>query len=152
MGQLRSIARRYHREHGIKLILGDYLQHIRPSVKMEKRTYELGAVSTECKEMAKELDVPAVWAAQLNRDADKGEKPRLPRPSDLGDSKQIEQDADLIGLLHRQTDEKDQSTAPYNPVPYILLIAKHRNGACGGIRLNYHRTLTKFEGVNYHAS
>ncbi len=147
MGQLRSIARRYHREHGIKLILGDYLQHIRPSVKMEKRTYELGAVSTECKEMAKELDVPAVWAAQLNRDADKGEKPRLPRPSDLGDSKQIEQDADLIGLLHRQTDEKDQST-----VGYSLIIAKHRNGACGIVPLRYRSTITQFEGVNYHAS
>ena len=146
VGQLRSIARRYHREHGIKLILGDYLQHVRPSQKQEKKTYEIGTVSTELKEMAKELDVPAVWAAQLNREVEKNEKPRFPRPSDLGDSKQIEQDADFIGLLHRLPSEKDQSSVGYN-----LLVSKHRNGACGYVPLRYIPTLTKFEGVNYHA-
>ncbi len=145
VGQLRSIARRYHREHGIKLILGDYLQHVRPSHKQEKKTYEIGTVSTELKEMCKELDVPAVWAAQLNREVDKSPKVRLPRPSDLGDSKQIEQDADFIGLLHRLPSDNNQSSVGYN-----LLVSKHRNGACGYVPLRYIPTLTKFEGANHH--
>lgn len=140
--QLQSIARRYVREHGVKLILGDYVQIVAASQKNEKRTYELGSISNGLKAMAKELNVPCVWAAQLNRDVEKaGEQPRRPRPSDLGDSKQIEQDADLIALLHRLPEQPNTDS-----IDYELIVAKHRNGGCGRIPLSYIPKFTRFDG------
>ena len=148
VSQCQSIARRHVSEHGVKLILGDYLQRVRPSERSEKRTYELAEVSGGLKAMAAELNVPAVWTAQLSREVEKTgtqgkdgkpPAPRPPRPSDLGDSGQIERDADLITLLHRLPDQ-----ASAGRVQFKLIIAKNRNGPCGSIPLTFEPQITRF--------
>lgn len=139
IAQMRSLARRYVSKHGIKLILVDYLQKARSVGKHEKRTYEVGEVSTGLKELAKECECPVVVAAQLNRESEK-DKGRAPRASDLGDSGMIERDADIISLLYRRQDDEGVSA-------YQLLIVKHRDGPCGLVNLNFHKAFTRFESV-----
>lgn len=141
--QMRSLSRRYQSKYGIKMILVDYLQKIRATTRNEKRTYEVAQVSEGLKEIAKELHVPVIAACQLNRESVK-EKPRAPRPSDLGDSGMIERDADLIACLHRPTDDQPQSG---NFVRFNLLLMKHRDGPCGKVKLLYRRECTRFESM-----
>lgn len=142
IGQMRSVARKFAKRHGIKLILVDYLQKVKPSAKSEKRTYEVAQVSEGLKEMGKELDVPIIAACQLNRESDK-DKGRRPRPSDLGDSGMIERDADIIGCLYRIPDQE-----PGGAVQFELLISKNRDGECGMIPLTYIPQFTKFESAS----
>lgn len=139
IGQMRSIARKFSKRHGIKIVLVDYLQKVKPSAKSEKRTYEVAQVSEGLKEMGKELDVPIIAACQLNRESDK-DKGRRPRPSDLGDSGMIERDADIIGCLYRIPDQE-----PGAAVHFELLISKNRDGECGMIPLVYLPQFTRFE-------
>lgn len=136
--QIRSIARRYSRNHGIKLIVVDYLQKVK-APKSEKRTYEVGAVSEGLKEMAKELNCPVIAACQLNRESEK-EKGRPPRSSDLGDSGMIERDADLIALLHRHPEQTNVDALRFN-----LLLGKHRDGPTGIVPLLFFPKTTRFE-------
>ena len=142
ISQIRSIARRKVRKHGVKLIALDYLQKIKPASRQEKRTYEIGEVTEGLKEMAKELDVPVICAAQLNRESDK-EKGRTPRPSDLGDSGMIERDADLIALLQRVPDMDS-----YGRWGFDLVIAKQRDGKTAKVPLMFTPKFTRFDPAN----
>jgi replicative DNA helicase len=142
VNQIRSIARRHVSKYGIKLILIDYLQKVRPSARHEKRTYEVGEVSTGLKELAKELNVPVIVACQLNRENEK-DKGRAPRPSDLGDSGMIERDADIIATLYRHPQQEQESTTH----SYSLFIQKHRDGPCGVANLTFIRYCTRFESA-----
>lgn len=132
ISQIRSTARHYHRKHGIKLILLDYLQKTKPSRNRDTRTYEIAQVSEGLKEIAKELNLPVIAAAQLSRDSDK-EKTRTPRLSDFRDSGSIEQDADVAFLLYR---EKNQ---------HGLICAKNRDGETDIIPITYIPKYTRFE-------
>ena len=134
---MRTISRRHVAKHGIRLILVDYLQKVRSTGRHEKRTYEVGEVSTGLKELAKECNCPVVVACQLNREPDK-DKGRAPRPSVLGDSGMIERDADIIAMLHRKDD--DETAQQFN-----LYVAKHRDGPCGSVRLTFLKAFTRFE-------
>jgi replicative DNA helicase len=140
--QLRAKARRMHQQFGIKLFVIDYLQLIAgDSRKRAKdRQEELTTVSIGIKSLAKELKVPIITLAQLNRELDK-EKKRKPRMSDIRECGQIEQDADLIGLLYAPSKE-DEDT---NPIPVNLLIAKQRNGPTGDVPLMFFKGYTRFE-------
>lgn len=142
-GQIRSIARRYVKKYGIKVIMVDYLQKVKPSKKAEKRTYEIGSVSEDLKEMGKELGIPVIAACQLNREVEK-DKGRAPRPSDLGDSGMIERDADLIALLYREPEQAPTSEV----LNYKLLIGKQRDGLIGVVPVLYFPRITKFEAVS----
>lgn len=144
IGQMRSKARRYAKKHGIRIVIVDYLQKAEASKKSEKRTYEVGDVSNGLKEMAKELHVPVVTAAQLNRESDR-EKGRRPRISDLGDSGMIERDADEIMLLYRQPEQKPEAPS----LSYELLIGKHRDGDIGMVPLQFFPSFTKFESQSH---
>lgn len=139
----RAIARRFHKSHKLGFIVVDYLQKMKPDEKNEKRTYEVAAVSGGLKEMARELNIPVLALCQLNRDSDKGGQGGSRRPvlSDLGDSGQIERDADLVGLLYRVPQQP-------NPREFFnteLIIAKQRDGATGTIPLIFFRKFTKFK-------
>lgn len=141
IAQIASELRRLVRNKGVKLVIVDYLQKIRPSQSKEKRTYEVGAVSEALKGLAASLGVAMVALAQLNREPDK-DKGRQPKASDLADSAQIERDADLIGLIHRiRTEEDPQGTKAK------LIIAKQRDGEVGIVELNFNPTYVEFTDV-----
>ena len=117
IAQLRAKARRLHRQYKLALLIVDYLQLVRPSKSNASRNVEVSEISSSLKALAKELDLPVIVLSQLNRDSDTDN--REPRLRDLRDSGSIEQDADIVGLLHR----------PKPDEPLVTLnIAKHRQG------------------------
>lgn len=152
--QLRAKARRMSQQYGIKLFVIDYLQLLNStSRRAENRQQEIADISNGVKALAKELDVPVIVLSQLNRELEK-DKNRKPRLSDLRESGSIEQDADLVCLLYRRSDEKGgddeerESSGPENDaVPVNLLIAKQRNGPTGDVPLTFLKGYTRFESA-----
>lgn len=145
--ELRAKSRRLKAEHDIQLIVIDYLQLLKsPSRRaQDNRQLEIAEISSGVKALAKELAIPIIVLAQLNRnpEARAGGKPRL---SDLRESGSIEQDADLVGLLVRseyyaEDDEQRQETAGEAE----LIIAKQRNGPVGEVPLTFLKEFTRFE-------
>jgi replicative DNA helicase len=132
-----SIIKRAVKASGVKLVVIDYLQKIHASGKHEKRTYEVGEVSTSLKAVAVETGAALLVLAQLSREPEK-QKGRMPQISDLADSAQIERDADLIGLLHRDKVENEGRDAK-------LIIAKQRDGELGVVELNFEGMYASFE-------
>jgi replicative DNA helicase len=147
--QLRAKARRMVQMYGVKLFVIDYLQLLKAVSKSSKRSRqeEVSEVSNGIKSLAKELDVPIIVLAQLNREAEK--ERRRPRLSDLRESGALEQDADLVGLLYDPSkigkDEEDEAEIDGSPVN--LLIAKQRNGPLGTIALTFLKNFTRFESA-----
>lgn len=122
-----SVIKRIARK-GVKLVIIDYLQKVRPNERHEKRTYEVGETSGTLRAAAVSCGVAMVTLAQLNREPEK-EKGRIPKLSDLADSGQIERDADVVGLLHR---DRAMSAGPA-----CLCIAKQRDGETGIVNLHF---------------
>ncbi len=148
--QLRAKARRMHQQHGVKLFIIDYLQLLHSTARRaENRQQEIADISNGIKGLAKELKVPVVVLAQLNRESEK--EKRAPRVSDLRESGSIEQDADLVALLYRDVrdkeDDEDQAGPPPETIPVKLLIAKQRNGPTGDINLTFLKSCTRFESA-----
>ena len=100
-------------------------------------------ISSSIKEMAKELNIPIVVLSQLNRASEKREN-RRPRLSDLRDSGAIEQDADVVCLLHRPCKHKEDKEST-DQLLALVDVAKHRNGETGLVRMNFIDEYTKFE-------
>jgi replicative DNA helicase len=150
--QLRAKARRMWQQYGIKLFVIDYLQLLNStSRRAENRQQEISEISGGLKSLAKELSVPIIVLSQLNRELEKrgpGERPRL---SDLRESGAIEQDADLVGLLYRETKNKDgdedTNEVEQDAIPVKLLIAKQRNGPTGDVDLTFLKSYTRFESA-----
>ena len=150
--QLRAKARRMWQQYGIKLFVIDYLQLLNStSRRAENRQQEIADISGGLKSLAKELKVPVIVLSQLNRELEKrgpGERPRL---SDLRESGSIEQDADLVGLLYKETKNKDDDAENNEPeqeaVPVKLYIAKQRNGPTGDVDLTFLKSYTRFESA-----
>ena len=147
--QLRAKARRMHQQHGIKLFVIDYLQLLHStSRRAENRQQEIADISSGVKALAKELKVPVIVLAQLNREIEK-EKNRKPRMADLRESGAIEQDADLIGMLYKPAvdDEDGGGESAQDAVPVNLVIAKQRNGPTGDVALTFLKSYTRFESA-----
>ncbi len=149
--QLRARARRMHQQHGVKLFVIDYLQLLHSTARrsQENRQQEIADISSGIKALAKELKVPVIVLAQLNRDIEK-DKSRKPRLSDLRESGSIEQDADLVGLLYKPSsgdDEDGASAEEADGLPVNLLIAKQRNGPTGDVNLTFLKSYTRFESA-----
>ena len=138
------------------LIVIDYLQLITAGDKKTSREQQIAEISRATKGMAKDLELPVVVLSQLNRDMEK--EKRDPRLSDLRESGSIEQDADIVLLLHRQEmggerpdpedDEGDGQVqqGPLGSVDQIkLIVAKQRNGPVGAVNLSFIRQYTRFE-------
>jgi replicative DNA helicase len=113
-------------EHGLKLLIVDYLQLVDPGRKMENRVQEVSLVSQAMKNIARELRIPVICCSQLNRSVESrgSKKPQL---SDLRESGSIEQDADIVMFLYRPDEDKD--AAPTDKIQTKLSIDKHRNGS-----------------------
>jgi replicative DNA helicase len=148
--QLRARARRLAQQHGIKLFVIDYLQLLNSTARraQENRQQEIADISSGIKALAKELNVPIIVLAQLNRDIEK-DKNRKPRLSDLRESGSIEQDADLVGLLYKPSEGEDDEAAQENSESRAvnLLIAKQRNGPTGDVKMTFFNSYTRFESA-----
>jgi replicative DNA helicase len=143
--ELRAKARRLHARHHLSLIVVDYLQLLSGTDAKVQREQQIAEISRGLKAMAKELNVPVIVLSQLNRESEK--ERRQPRLSDLRESGAIEQDADLVLLLARPKDAKDDFSVATDSAD--LIIAKQRNGPVGEVRLTFIREITRFE--NYAA-
>jgi replicative DNA helicase len=141
--QLRAKAQRLALEHGIDLVVVDYLQLLHGSQKRyDNRTAEVTEISCGLKNLAKELKIPVIAAAQLNRDVEKsGRKPRL---SDLRESGSIEQDADLVIFIDRP--ELAGETEENRGIAEIV-VGKQRNGMTGSFQLAFIKQFTKFANL-----
>ena len=133
--ELRAKSRRMKAQHDIQLIVIDYLQLLHSTARrsQDNRQQEIADISSGIKALAKELNVPVIVLAQLNRELEK-DKSRKPRLSDLRESGAIEQDADLVGLLYKPSSGEDEDGAPpeeADGLPVNLLIAKQRNMSDG---------------------
>ncbi|MGH8588891.1 MAG: replicative DNA helicase, partial [Gammaproteobacteria bacterium] len=132
-GELRARCRRVAREHGLGLVIVDYLQLMQVPGTKENRATEISEISRSLKSLAKELRVPVVAVSQLNRELEKRPNKR-PVMSDLRESGAIEQDADLIVFIYR--DEVYDSESPDKGVAEII-VAKQRNGPIGTVRMTF---------------
>jgi replicative DNA helicase len=154
--EVRAKARRLKAQQDVQLIVIDYLQLLRSTSRraQENRQLEISEISSGLKGLAKELKIPIIVVAQLNRQPElrsRGE----PRLSDLRESGSIEQDADLVGLLLRPgfyadddttTDDKDETSSHDDKAEEAeLIIAKQRNGPIGKIDLTFLKEFTRFE-------
>lgn len=152
VAEMRARARRLQAESGLDLIIVDYIQLIGGgSGRRENRAVELGEVSRGLKAMARELNAPALVCSQLSRAIEQRPSKR-PLLSDLRESGSIEQDADVVGFLHREdmyvTKEDWERMNPSDPYPENMaeiIVAKHRNGPIGSAVLYFRKDLARFE-------
>lgn len=137
---LRAKTRKLKSEHGLQLLVIDYLQLIHATQRHENRHQEVSEISRSLKALAKEVNIPIIALSQLSRAVD-SRMDKRPMLSDLRESGAIEQDADLIMFLYRDSVYNSEAE---NPAQAELIIGKQRNGPTGTVYLNFIRELTKF--------
>lgn len=143
--QLRTKCRRLYAEHGLDLVIIDYLQLMTVERSSgNNRVMEISEISRSLKGLARELDVPVLAAAQLSRAVEQRQD-KHPQLSDLRDSGSIEQDADIVMFLYR--DEYYNPDTTERPNIAEISIAKHRNGPTGTIDLYWHSKLATFRNL-----
>ncbi|HEU4677124.1 MAG TPA: replicative DNA helicase [Candidatus Paceibacterota bacterium] len=145
--KMRSSARRLKNEHGLDLLIVDYLQLMSPTATKasDSMVQQVTEISRSLKILARELDVPVVALSQLSRAVEqRGGKPRL---SDLRDSGSIEQDADVVMFIHREDKINKESDRPNIAE---ILIEKHRNGPVGSAELYFDEKHVRFINIDTH--
>lgn len=142
--QLRTKCRRLYAEHGLDLVMVDYLQLMQAEYTTNNRVQEISEISRSLKGLARELDVPVVTASQLSRAVENRQEKR-PQLSDLRDSGSIEQDADIVMFIYR--DEYYNPETTDRPNIAEINVAKHRNGPTGAIDLYWHGKLATFRNL-----
>lgn len=141
--QMRAMARRLKSQHGLGLIIIDYLQLIEPSNKNIGAVQQITEISRQLKGLARELDVPVLALSQLSRAVEQ-RTPSIPKLSDLRDSGSIEQDADVVLFIYRE--EVYRKETPKKGIAEIL-ISKHRNGPIGKVELFFDSSKTTFKNL-----
>ena len=139
--EMRAKARRLKSEHGLHLLIVDYLQLMQGRGRFENRNLELASISRSLKSLAKELKVPVVALSQLSR-APESRSEHRPQLSDLRESGALEQDADVVLFIYRE-DQYDRKAENENTAEVI--IGKQRNGPTGTVRLAFLKEITRFE-------
>ncbi|MSP77997.1 MAG: replicative DNA helicase [Dehalococcoidia bacterium] len=150
--EIRSRARRLAMQHGLDLLIVDYLQLISgPNARSDNRVQEISEISRSLKALARELNIPVLACSQLNRAVEMrtGHKPQL---SDLRDSGSIEQDSDVVMFISREDmyvkPEEWEQMHPERPYPENIaeiIVAKHRHGPVGSVYLRFNNRLVRFE-------
>lgn len=140
--EMRAKCRRLKAEHGLSMIIVDYLQLMSGYGRVENRTQEISGISRGLKALAKELQVPVVALSQLSRAPEQRQGDHKPQLSDLRESGSIEQDADLVMFIYR---EELYKPSEENAGLAELIIAKQRNGPTGIVKLAFLREFTRFE-------
>ena len=148
--EIAATARRLKRQEKLGLVVIDYLQLIEPDNSRDPRQEQVAKIARRLKGMARELKIPVLCLAQLNRQVEAGRESRRPRLSHLRESGAIEQDADVVMFVHREEyylspeeAEKDGKTGIAD-----LMVAKQRNGAIGDIKLAWLQQFTRFEDLS----
>lgn len=141
---IRTRSRRLQAEHGLSLLIIDYLQLIRGKGRIENRQQEISEITRSLKSLAKELNVPVVAISQLSRAVEQ-RSDRRPQLSDLRESGAIEQDADLVAFLYR--DEVYNEESPERGIAEII-IGKQRNGPIGTVKLSFQKEFTRFDNFS----
>jgi replicative DNA helicase len=142
--EIRAKARRLHSQAPLGLIIVDYLQLIRADDRHANRVEQVGQMSRGLKILARELNVPVIALSQLSRAVEQ-RTPAIPQLSDLRESGQIEQDADLVIFIYR--DEYYRREESEHPGEADLYIAKHRNGGLGKVTLTFQNEYPRFLGL-----
>jgi replicative DNA helicase len=141
--EMRAKARRLAAEHGLSLLIVDYIQLMQSRSRFENRTQELAGISRSLKGLAKELNVPILVLSQLSR-APESRSDHRPQLSDLRESGALEQDADVVLFIYREDQyapgEENQGVAE-------IIIGKQRNGPTGTVRLAFIKEHTRFENL-----
>ena len=144
--QLRSMARRLQIEHGLDLLIIDYLQLIEPRSGFQSMVQQVTEISRAIKSLARELNIPVIAISQLSRAVDQREA-KIPRLSDLRESGSLEQDADVVLLIYR----KDRGNIVNNENEEGLvemIIAKNRNGPLGSVKLKFNSEIVSFRSLD----
>jgi replicative DNA helicase len=140
MMEIRAKARRLKQRHDLKLVVIDYMQLMSSGKKVESRQLEVSEFSRQIKLLAKELEVPIIALSQLNRGPEQ-RSDKKPMMSDLRESGSLEQDADMVILLHREDVYEKESTRPGEA---DLIVAKHRNGPTRDITVAFQGHYSRF--------
>jgi replicative DNA helicase len=156
--EINAVARRLKRSHKLGLIVIDYLQLVEPdNVTKDNRQEQVARIARRLKGMARELNVPVVCLAQLNRQAEQTGD-HLPRLSHLRESGAIEQDADVVMFVHREEyyltpEERERERQDGNPRGLLggaqIIISKQRNGPTGEVKLHWKHEFTRFETLTH---
>jgi replicative DNA helicase len=142
--ELQAKARRI---KNLGLIIVDYLQLMSGNRRNENRVNEISEITRSFKVLAKELNVPVILLSQLSRSNEKDK--RRPMLSDLRDSGSIEQDADIVMFLHREsTNDDENDTAPKALQDILLMVAKNRHGEVTNMHLNFEGEITRFTSMD----
>jgi replicative DNA helicase len=138
--ELRTKARRLEAEHGLDMLIVDYMQLMRGDVRSENRQQEISYISRSLKELARELNIPVIAASQLSR-AVESRHDKRPMLSDLRESGSIEQDADVVLFVYR-----DEVYNPDTEFPNLaeIIVAKHRSGPTGMFSVYFKKMLAQF--------
>ncbi|TAL20202.1 replicative DNA helicase [Patescibacteria group bacterium] len=148
--EIRTKARRLQIEHGLGLVVVDYLQLMESRTKTENRVQEISEISRSLKGIARELDVPVLALSQLSRAAEMA-KPAIPKLAHLRESGSIEQDADVVMFIYRKAADKSyrlEELAPEERHLAEIHIAKHRNGPTGLVKLYFDEQRVSFKNLD----
>ena len=143
--EMRAKCRRLKAEHGLSLVVVDYLQLVSAAGRVENRQQEIASISRSLKGLAKELSVPVVALSQLSR-APEARTDKRPQLSDLRESGGIEQDADIVMFIFR---EEEYKPSEENRGIADIIIGKQRNGPTGTVRLAFIKEFTRFENLEW---
>ena len=146
--EMRAKCRRLKAEHGLGLIIVDYLQLVTGAGRIENRQQEISSISRSLKGLAKELGVPVIALSQLSR-APEARTDRRPQLSDLRESGAIEQDADIVMFIYREEEHKPTDE---NRGIAEIIIGKQRNGPTGSRKLAFIKEFTRFENLEWKSS
>ncbi|MDR3261789.1 MAG: replicative DNA helicase [Tannerella sp.] len=151
--ELRTKSRRLVREHGVQCIFIDYLQLMNATgMNFGSREQEVSTISRSLKGLAKELNIPIIALSQLNRGVEnrQGTEGKRPQLADLRESGAIEQDADMVCFIHRPEYYKIYEDEQGNSLAGLaeIIVAKHRNGATGDVRLRFKSEYAKFMNID----
>jgi replicative DNA helicase len=146
--EMRAKCRRLKAEHGLGLIIVDYLQLVTGGGRIENRQQEISSISRSLKGLAKELGVPVIALSQLSR-APEARTDRRPQLSDLRESGAIEQDADIVMFIYREEEHKPTDE---NRGIAEIIIGKQRNGPTGSRKLAFIKEFTRFENLEWKSS
>lgn len=147
MLQIKSMARRLQMEHGLGLLVVDYLQLIQPRTQSDNMVQQITEISRALKGLARELNIPVVALSQLSREVDKREV-KIPRLSDLRESGSIEQDADVVMFLYRKDRDK-LNPSPEEQNTAEVIVAKHRNGALINTKVKFDPDRVSFRDIDH---
>jgi replicative DNA helicase len=145
--EMKSKARRLQQQHGIDLVIIDYMQLMTGSLRAENRQQEISQISRSLKAMAKDLDVPVLALSQLSR-AVESRSDHKPMLSDLRESGSIEQDADVVMFIYREEYYHPDDEDARNKA--TVIIGKQRNGPTGEFDLHFHKEFTRFSDLVPH--